>query len=199
MAWDGGVEAHPDLGVFGDPDNREWKQYFLPDSDEAVTGACLVNTVVLRADLRGSLRFGELVAQVCERTLEAQANQAVPFSRLVDALQAKRSLAQTPLFRVMFNFLEVSVPDRREFGNAEAWRIPRDDQTAQFDLTLRAVKTREGLTLSFVYAQDIFEEATIERFSENYLELLRQVVTDGDQFIGEIPLASWEAIARLPI
>jgi FPC/CPF motif-containing protein YcgG len=36
--WDQ-LPAHPDLGVYGDPDNREWKQYFLSDDmiPEAVT------------------------------------------------------------------------------------------------------------------------------------------------------------------
>ncbi|HEY0184752.1 MAG TPA: AMP-binding protein, partial [Rhodopila sp.] len=39
LAWDG-VAAHPDLGVYGDPDNREWKQYFLPDTDAPEAGTC---------------------------------------------------------------------------------------------------------------------------------------------------------------
>ncbi|MCW8060868.1 condensation domain-containing protein, partial [Agrobacterium tumefaciens] len=39
VVWDG-VAHHPDLGVYGDPDNREWKQYFLSDDDEPNRGAC---------------------------------------------------------------------------------------------------------------------------------------------------------------
>lgn len=38
-AWDA-IPAHPDLGVYGDPSNREWKQYFLPDDNTPVQGAC---------------------------------------------------------------------------------------------------------------------------------------------------------------
>ena len=37
--WDK-QDAHPDLGVFGDPASREWKQYFLPDTMDAETGKC---------------------------------------------------------------------------------------------------------------------------------------------------------------
>lgn len=39
LAWDG-VPHHVDLGVYGDPQNREWKQYFLPDHDRPVAGVC---------------------------------------------------------------------------------------------------------------------------------------------------------------
>lgn len=38
-AWDA-MPAHPDLGFYGDPSNREWKQYFLPDENTPVQGAC---------------------------------------------------------------------------------------------------------------------------------------------------------------
>lgn len=37
--WDT-TGVHPDLGVFGDPVAREWKQYFLPDDMKPVTGKC---------------------------------------------------------------------------------------------------------------------------------------------------------------
>lgn len=37
--WDE-VGPHPDLGVYGDPGNIEWKQYFLPDGAERVAGRC---------------------------------------------------------------------------------------------------------------------------------------------------------------
>ncbi|MGK6316657.1 condensation domain-containing protein, partial [Neorhizobium sp. DT-125] len=39
VEWDG-ISHHPDLGVYGDPENREWKQYFLPDDDDPSAGRC---------------------------------------------------------------------------------------------------------------------------------------------------------------
>lgn len=38
-AWDR-TAVHPDLGAYGDPAYREWKQYFLPDDDAPETGTC---------------------------------------------------------------------------------------------------------------------------------------------------------------
>lgn len=39
LDWDE-LPAHPDLGFYGDPGNREWKQYFLPDGNEPATDKC---------------------------------------------------------------------------------------------------------------------------------------------------------------
>jgi hypothetical protein len=37
--WDQ-IPPHPDLGVYGDTENREWKQYFLPDDNRPSRGHC---------------------------------------------------------------------------------------------------------------------------------------------------------------
>lgn len=37
--WDQ-MPVHPDLGVYGESDNREWRQYVLPDGNSPVTGTC---------------------------------------------------------------------------------------------------------------------------------------------------------------
>lgn len=34
------VPAHPELGNYGEPGNREWAQYFLPDDNEAAPARC---------------------------------------------------------------------------------------------------------------------------------------------------------------
>lgn len=39
LAYDG-MPVHPDIGFYGDPRNREWKQYCLPDDNAPVGGRC---------------------------------------------------------------------------------------------------------------------------------------------------------------
>lgn len=41
--WDQ-ISAHPDLGTYGDPSNREWKQYCLPDDNLPEHGRCPFQT-----------------------------------------------------------------------------------------------------------------------------------------------------------
>jgi uncharacterized protein len=39
LAFDG-LAAHPDLGLYHDPANREWRQYVVPDDDTPTGGQC---------------------------------------------------------------------------------------------------------------------------------------------------------------
>lgn len=52
--WDE-IGAHPDLGFYGDPGNLEWKQYFLPDSNEKAVDRC---PFLSRGQGQGSKAFG---------------------------------------------------------------------------------------------------------------------------------------------
>jgi FPC/CPF motif-containing protein YcgG len=38
-AYDG-FDVHPDIGIYGSPENREWKQYVLPDDNSPTPGTC---------------------------------------------------------------------------------------------------------------------------------------------------------------
>ncbi|MGC2404584.1 MAG: YqcI/YcgG family protein [Acidobacteriaceae bacterium] len=38
------MTVHPDIGFYGNPGNREWKQYALPDDNEPETGSCPFHT-----------------------------------------------------------------------------------------------------------------------------------------------------------
>jgi len=43
LAYDG-ITIHPDIGFYGNADNREWKQYALPDDNQPQTGVCPFHT-----------------------------------------------------------------------------------------------------------------------------------------------------------
>ena len=45
--WDR-IGPHPELGTFGDPDNREWRQYFLPDDADRGRGKCPLRMHIAR-------------------------------------------------------------------------------------------------------------------------------------------------------
>ncbi|HEU4558808.1 MAG TPA: condensation domain-containing protein, partial [Longimicrobium sp.] len=69
-----------------------------------------VNTLAIRVDLSGGPTVAELLRRVKARALEAQQHQDIPFEQVVELLQPVRSLAHTPLFQVMFNWL--NMPER---------------------------------------------------------------------------------------
>ncbi|ONM66161.1 non-ribosomal peptide synthetase, partial [Pseudomonas aeruginosa] len=149
-----------------------------------------VNTQVLKADLDGRMGFDELLAQAHQRALEAQAHQDLPFEQLVEALQPERNASHNPLFQVLFNHQseirsvtpEVQLEDLRLEGLA--W----DGQTAQFDLTLDIQEDENGIWASFDYAADLFDASTVERLAGHWRNLLRGIVANPRQRLGELPL-----------
>ena len=137
-----------------------------------------VNTAVIRADLTGALPFDALLAQVKQRVLEAQANQDVPFAQIVDALQPTRAANHTPLFQAMFNLDVPAGPLDRHAGTALRLQPLGGQRTAaQFDLTL-SVSIADRVNLSFSYAADLFERATVERLLRDYVGVLTQLVQE---------------------
>ena len=145
-----------------------------------------VNTAVIRADLTGSLPFDALLAQVKQRVLEAQVNQDVPFAQIVDALQPVRAANHTPLFQAMFNLDIPAAPLDQHAGTTLQLRPLSDQRTAaQFDLTLN-VTIADQLSLSFSYAKDLFEHATVERLMRDYVGMLTQLVREDKASVARV-------------
>jgi amino acid adenylation domain-containing protein/non-ribosomal peptide synthase protein (TIGR01720 family) len=152
-----------------------------------------VNTLVLRAELSGAMPFGALLAQVRERVLEAQANQDLPLAQVIEALQPQRDPSHTPLFQVMFNLDHGDEDVSLEWPGLELTRLPAETAATQFDLTLTVRETGDGLRLSFGYASDLFDAATIERLAAHYEDVLKAICADPDVRVGHIALRAARA------
>ena len=149
-----------------------------------------VNTQVLKAEIDGQMSFSQLLQQVRQTALAAQAHQDLPFEQLVEALQPERSLSHNPLFQVMFNHQVQALGAARPLNlpglSIEA--LDSQGQSAQFDLTLDTVETQGRIAASLVYATDVFDAATIERLAVHWRQLLQGVVRQPQQRIGLLPL-----------
>ncbi|MCO8165753.1 amino acid adenylation domain-containing protein [Pseudomonas sp. 21LCFQ010] len=135
-----------------------------------------VNTQVLKADFTLQMTFIELLQQVKQTVLEAQAHQDLPFERLVDALKSERSLSYNPLFQVMFNHQTTSSHATRGLPGLQVDRVLWEENTAQFDLSLSTVEHETGVTATLTYATDLFERSTSERLLVHWTHLLQDIV-----------------------
>jgi hypothetical protein len=132
------------------------------------------NTLVLRADLAGDPGFEEVLGRVRAAALDAYAHQDVPFERLVEELQPRRSLAHNPFFEVML-VLEGAAPARRA-GALELRPEPVDTGAAKFDATLLAVADGTALDLVLQQSADLFDAVTTERTLGRLAVLLAGIV-----------------------
>ena len=163
---------------------------------EQVVGL-FINTLVMRTDLSGDPAFSELLARVRNTALDAQAHQEVPFEQLVEVLAPERSLSRSPVFQVMFNL--VQVPERtRRVGPLEL-QVDRliDQGVSSFDLTLTAAVERDGLTLTFEYATDLFDPETVEQLAATYLMLLQGALRKPQQALSRLPLLDADSRSRV--
>ncbi|MBK5007039.1 non-ribosomal peptide synthetase [Pseudomonas sp. S32] len=149
-----------------------------------------VNTQVLRSQLDGMTSVAEMLADIKDTCMGAQDHQDLPFECLVDALKLERSLSYNPLFQVMYNHQpEVADVTRLTVGkDLELSVIEWESRTTQFDLSLDTFEQGGRLNAAFTYACDLFEAPTIERLARHWQSVLRAMVANPAQRIGDIAL-----------
>ncbi|MEH1922365.1 amino acid adenylation domain-containing protein [Nostoc sp.] len=160
----------------------------------------IVNNLVLRTDLSGNPTFRELLGRVRQVTLEAYANEDLPFDQVVEVLKPIRNLSHNPLFQVMFSFHDSPMPDLSLPSLDISLHEPISNKSAKFDLDLLVIPRSEqrvqngsktgakGITLVLEYNSDLFDAGTIQQILDQYQNLLASIVDKPEQRISELPL-----------
>ncbi len=146
-----------------------------------------VNTLVLRADLSGNLSFSEFLSRVRDTCVGADANQDLPFEKLVQELQPERDQSRNPLFQVMFVLQNATRP----FTGIPGLRIePLEVATTRspFDLSLFLRERDRKYVGNIEYSTDLFDHDRIERMAGHFQILLEAIVKEPDQSIAKLPI-----------
>ena len=157
-----------------------------PSQVEGLIGF-FVNTLVLRTDLSGNPTFKELLARVRKVALGAYEHQDLPFEKLVEELNPRRSLTRTPLFQVMFAFQNVPT-QAPALSGLTVRRIEINNKIAKFDLSLYIWEETNGLRVSVEYKTDLFDAATIGRMLGHFQILLEGIGENPEQRIADLPI-----------
>ncbi|MEM7049900.1 MAG: amino acid adenylation domain-containing protein [Acidobacteriota bacterium] len=164
-----------------------------------------VNPLTLRADLTGEPSFERLAADLKERVRRAVEHQAYPFPRLVEELHPERDASRSPLFQAFFSYARgrTGGGDLGAFALGEAGatlelgplrfeRRALDPQAAAFDLSLAMATRGSELVGSFTYARELFDQATVERWTASFGRFLGELVARPKEPFGRLPLLSSE-------
>ena len=146
-----------------------------------------VNQLVLRIKLNGNPTFRELLRQVRDTTLGAQAHQDLPFEKLVAELAPERDLSRSPLFQVKLvlqNMQQSSL--QLPALQLSSWSNP--GRESRFDLAL--VVNESNLQGGAEYAADLFEAATIEGLLGSLSNLLDSIAANPDRKLSELDMLS---------
>jgi amino acid adenylation domain-containing protein len=157
----------------------------------------LINTLLLRVGCAPGLTFAELLDRVRERSLRMYAHQDMPFEKLVEHLNPRRSLGRMPLCQVMFSFLDTPMP-ALEIPGLTFEVIDAHNRTAKFDLNIVVVPRAEQrtgdasaqlnteITMLTEYNADVFDGATIRRLHDDFVAILAGAVADPDRAIADL-------------
>ncbi|MEJ1169509.1 amino acid adenylation domain-containing protein [Variovorax sp. CCNWLW235] len=150
-----------------------------------------INTLVLDARLAAQTSLADLLAQVRDTSIEAQAHQDLPFERLVQALRAEHGNGAASLFQVMFNHLGQGDQPLRGWPDLSVRRIDLEQRAAPFELTLETIEREDGgIRANFRYAAELFEPGTIARMAGHYQRVLEALVKLPAAKLGELELLS---------
>jgi amino acid adenylation domain-containing protein len=185
-----------------------------------------VNTLALAGDLAGEPSFTEHLARVRETALGAYAHQDLPFEKLVEELDPRRSLAHAPLFQVLLSARDLPAAAAAALPGLELTPLGTELGAAKFDLTLDigaigaagnagagggaagATATggpgaggprgaATGFDAELEYNTDLFDRATAARLLRHFETLLAGALADPSARVGELPILSPPERAQL--
>jgi amino acid adenylation domain-containing protein/non-ribosomal peptide synthase protein (TIGR01720 family) len=148
-----------------------------------------VNTLPLRTRVSDEWSVAEYLARVRRMMLDGYSHQDVPFEQIVETIQPPRSLSHSPVFQVLFA-LQNAPQSELHLPGLTLSRQPIAHNAVPFDLTLSLQESGEDIAGSFSYAMDLFDAATIERWSGHFKTVLAQMVKGAQQRVGSLSLLS---------
>ena len=148
-----------------------------------------VNTLALRTDVSDDPTFRELMGRVRQTTLNAYANQDVPFEKLVEELNPVRDLSRSPLFQVMM--IQQNASQRfQTLGALSVTPFGTVAETAKVDLLLNVSEVGDRLRCALEYNTDLYDARTIEQMLRHFRYVLESVIRDPSRRVSEIELQS---------
>ncbi|NNH71776.1 amino acid adenylation domain-containing protein [Nocardia uniformis] len=143
----------------------------LPEFGEVRTDSA-ANAYVLRTEIDPGIAFADLLDTLTRTDAETVERAGGPSEPLADVLDVVRSAAGHPPFQVLLTA-------------AGAGQI---EQTALVDLQLDVTERADdqGVRLTFTYATDLFDPATVLDFADRLGRILSAVAADTAAIVGDI-------------
>lgn len=162
--------------------------------DLEAVGYC-VNALPVRAAAGYAKPFSELVLETRRELLDAFDHQDVSLGEIVRALHLPRDPCRLPLVEVFFNYSSYSSNLEIEGCSVRMLENPR--RAIYYDMFFCITESGGRLAVDWRYCSDLFDESTIARWVDHYSELLKGVVADSQQAIGDLPLLSMDQSAEI--
>lgn len=138
-----------------------------------------VNVLPLRSRRLAGDRFKDFLGRTRDTCLEVFEHPALPFDRIVDALQVPRERSRNPLVQALF-VLQNTPHSDFSIPGLEVQMQPPTERTSKFDMALFLERQGDVMRGDWVYARTLFKGERIDALIGAWLSLLQQVVDQPD-------------------
>ncbi len=135
-----------------------------------------INAVPIRTVIDPDITFNDFLQKVRISTTKAFEHKAYPFDLIVKDLALERDPGRHPVFDVMV-IMQNSEMNQKEFGAIEMSSIPIQKSISKFDLTFAFNEQSDGIGFSIEYNTDLFESETIDRMTQHFMALCRNIIS----------------------
>jgi len=176
--------------------NRRYKEM------EGMPGM-VINPLPLRTQVAGDITFLQCLHRVKETYLEAFQHEDTPLSKIVEVVQPERHSIDTPIFQVLFSFVDTPTEDLR-WPKLKFQLEKIHNGSSGFGINVVVVPPQEhsldkdnevgagtGETLvEWEYNTDIFDAPSIIRMIAHYTRLLKAILHTPEETLSELPMLS---------
>lgn len=166
---------------------REWEEV------EELIGF-FINNLVIRSQIDKKVSFRNFLQSVKQNVIEAYSNQDVPFEKVVEVVQPDRDIQVSPIFQNMFSLRIQDTTFTLEGLETEVIQVER--HSAKFDLLMEMMESEDGFTGTLEYSTDLFDEESIKKMVNHFLNLLEGITNNAEESVARLPMLTEEEVQQ---
>ena len=142
--------------------------------------------VALRVDLSGNPTFRKLLHRTADDLLDAMSHTDLPFETLIESLPVTSSRGRNLNLQFYFSY-QTAFLQPRQVQQLTVTPMPKFSMGIPFELQMVVIERREGVRAELEYNPDLFEASTIQAVLNQYQVLLRNLVSNPDLLLADLP------------
>ncbi|MGE5398815.1 MAG: amino acid adenylation domain-containing protein [Ignavibacteriales bacterium] len=147
-----------------------------------------INNLPVRTFPKDDISIIEYLNEVKQSTINAFSNQDYPFDELIGDLNINRDLNRSPLFDVVFSYMNFELSEINNGGLQVSDYRAETVVSSEYDLMLYGIEAEDQIYITVKYKKSLFKNESIERFAGHFLRTAGIVTENIDQKLRDIDL-----------
>jgi hypothetical protein len=152
---------------------------------------CFISIPPFRTRVAEHMEFTELLRNVHNTARSISAQQELPFERIVETLEIPRHPAYTPVYQVLFDFVNTP-PREARLSNLTMLPVSTNTGATKVDLLLDMWESEAELVGHIEYRTTLFRKETIVNLAGAYEALVTNIVADPHSRISQLDTRTQE-------